>query len=328
MLGSVLLGIATLLGLIYGFLVSNFGHWRRRGVLEPRALPLFGSFPSVIWPRQHFTIDMQDIYMRYRETNSYVGCFLLRAPKLLILEPRLVSEIFVSGFRHFEDNDASHMVDTSKDRLIARNPFVLQGDDWRRERAIFSTLLTNGRIRTLHSIMKRVCGDLCDFLAKDTTGGGPHDGTDLGLRFTGETLFDCVLGIQARSFSKDPLPLIRQNQEMSSENIGLTIAGAVSGLFPNLPRRFRPKVFPRSYDRFMGGVIGEALRLRRSSPQDRNDFINHLLELQKEHNLSEEDMISHAMTFMFDGLDTTSTSIAHCLLLVSYQVGMGLGMYL
>lgn len=78
----------------------------------------------------------------------------------------------------------------------------------------------------------------------------------------------------------------------------------------------------------MGGVIGEALRLRRSSPQGRNDFINHLLELQKEHNLSEEDMISHAMTFMFDGLDTTSTSIAHCLLLVSYQVGMGLGMYL
>lgn len=120
------------------------------------------------------------IHRRHRETNSYVGCFLLRAPKLLILEPRLVTEIFVSGFRHFEDNDASHMVDTTKDRLIARNPFVLQGDEWRRERAIFSTLLTNGRIRTLHSIMERVCGDLCDFLAKDTTGGGPHDGTDVG----------------------------------------------------------------------------------------------------------------------------------------------------
>ncbi|XP_070134963.1 probable cytochrome P450 28c1 isoform X2 [Drosophila bipectinata] len=321
MLGSLLLGLATLLGLIYGFLVSNFGHWRRRGVLEPKVFPLLGSFPNVIWPRQHFTIDMQDIYMRYRETNSYVGCFLLRAPKLLILEPRLVTEIFVSAFRHFEDNDASRMVDPAKDRLIARNPFVLQGDDWRRERAIFSTLMTNGRIRTLHSIMERVCRDLCDFLTKDTTGGGPYDGTDLGLRFTGEVLFDCVLGIQARSFSKDPLPVVQQNQQMSSENIGLTIAGAVSGLFPNLPRRFRPKVFPRSYDRFMGGVISEALRLRRSNHQERNDFINHLLELQREHNLTEEDLISHAMTFMFDGLDTTSTSIAQCLLLV--RIGFG-----
>ncbi|KAH8273513.1 hypothetical protein KR018_009060 [Drosophila ironensis] len=316
MLGSLLLGIAALLAGIYGFLVSNFGHWRRRGVLEPRALPLLGSFPGIIWPRQHFTVDMQDIYKRYRTTNSYVGCFLLRAPKLLILEPRLVYEIFVSAFRHFEDNDVARMVDTAKDRLIAHNPFVLLGDEWRRERAIFSTLLTNGRIQTMHDIMQRVCRDLCEFLDKDARAGEPRDGMDLGLRFTGETLFDCVLGIQARSFSDDPLPVVRQNQEMSSENPGLAIAGAVSGIFPNLPRRFRPKVFPRSYDRFFGELISEALRLRRAHHQQRNDFINHLLVLQKEHNLSEEDVASHAMTFMFDGLDTTSTSIAHCLLLL------------
>ncbi|KAI8034679.1 hypothetical protein M5D96_012502 [Drosophila gunungcola] len=86
MFGSLLLGIATLLGLIYAFLVSNFGHWRRRGVLEPRVLPLLGSFPNMVWPRQHFTMDMRDIYI------------------------------------HFEDNDASKMVDIAKDRLVALNP--------------------------------------------------------------------------------------------------------------------------------------------------------------------------------------------------------------
>ncbi|KAH8420112.1 hypothetical protein KR009_005938, partial [Drosophila setifemur] len=316
MLGSLLVGIVTVLGLIYAFLVSNFGHWRRRGVVEPRVLPLLGSFPSIIWPRQHFTADMRDIYMKYRERESYVGCFLLRSPKLLLLEPRLVYEVFVTAFRHFENNDASRMVDTSKDRLIARNPFVLHGDEWRRERALFSTLLTNGRIRTLHAIMARVCQDLGDFIRKELAGGQPFDGIDLGLRFTGETLFDCVLGIQARSFSKDPLPVIRQTQEMASENPGLAIAGAVSGLFPSLPRRLRPKVFPRTYDSFFNGMISEALRLRRSQPQERKDFTNHLLELQREHNLSEEDMVSHAMTFMFDGLDTTSDAIAHCLLML------------
>lgn len=104
---------------------------------------------------------------------------------------------------------------------------------------------------------------------------------------------------------------------MSAENRGLAIAGAVCGLFPNLPRRLRPKVFPYSFDRFFRGMIGEALSLRRARRQERNDFINHLLELQREYSLTEEDMASHAMTFMFDGLDTTSNSIAHCLLLVS-----------
>ncbi|XP_039499981.1 probable cytochrome P450 28c1 [Drosophila santomea] len=317
MFGSLLLGIATLLGIIYAFLVSNFGHWRRRGVTEPKALPLFGSFPSMVWPRQHFTMDMRDIYMRYRHTHSYVGCYLLRAPKLLVLEPRLVYEIYVSAFSHFENNDASKMVDIAKDRLVALNPFVLEGEEWRHQRAVFSTLLTNGRIRTTHAIMQRVCQDLCQFIAMKSAGGKELDCIDLGLRFTGESLFDCVLGIQARTFTDNPLPVVRQNHEMSAENRGLAIAGAVSGLFPNLPRWLRPKVFPRSHDQFYGAMISEALRLRRSKHQERNDFINHLLEMQRELDLSEEDMASHAMTFMFDGLDTTSNSIAHCLLLLA-----------
>ncbi|XP_017034608.1 probable cytochrome P450 28c1 [Drosophila kikkawai] len=316
MFGSLLLGIATLLGLLYGFLVSTFGHWRRRGVLEPRVRPLLGSFPNIIFPRQHFTMDMRDLYMQYRDSESYLGCYLLRSPKLLVLEPRLIYEIFVSAFRHFEDNDASQMVDTAKDRLIALNPFVLEGDEWRRQRAIFSTLLTNGRIRTTHAIMQRVCRDLCDYIKWKAPSGKDLDAVDLGLRFTGESLFDCVLGIQARTFTESPLPVMRHNQEMSAENRGLAIAGAVCGLFPNLPRRLRPKVFPRSFDRFFGHMISKALRLRRGQRLERNDFINHLLEMQREHSLSEEDMASHAMTFMFDGLDTTSNSIAHCLLLL------------
>nr|XP_016923856.1 probable cytochrome P450 28c1 [Drosophila suzukii] len=316
MFGSLLLGIATLLGVIYVFLVSNYGHWRRRGVTEPRVLPLFGSFPNMVWPRQHFTMDMRDIYMRYRNTHSYVGCFLVRAPKLLILEPRLVYEIYVSAFKHFEDNDASKMIDINKDRLVALNPFVLEGEEWRRQRAVFSTLLTNGRIRTTHAIMQRVCRDLCEFICRKSVGGMDLDGIDLGLRFTGESLFDCVLGIQARAFSENPLPVVRQNQEMSAENMGLAIAGAVCGLFPNLPRRLRPKVFPRSHDEFYGALISEALSLRRSKNLERNDFINHLLEMQRDLNLTEEDMASHVMTFMFDGLDTTSNSIAQCLLLL------------
>jgi len=98
--------------------------------------------------------------------------------------------------------------------------------------------------------------------------------------------------------------------------MGLAIAGAVCGLFPNLPRRLRPKVFPRSHDEFYGALISEALQLRRSKNQERNDFINHLLEMQRDLDLTEEDMASHVMTFMFDGLDTTSNSIAQCLLLV------------
>lgn len=126
-----------------------------------------------------------------------------------------------------------------------------------------------------------------------------------------------MLGIEARSFSEAPLPVAKHNREMSEDNRGLALAGALNGLFPHLPRYLRPKVIPQSYDQFFGQLVREAFRLRRAKHQERNDFINHLLDMQQEHQLSEEQLTSHAMTFMFDGLDTTSSTISHCLLLVS-----------
>lgn len=61
---QLLVGLLVVLCLLlYVFLAWNFGHWRRRGVREPKAWPLFGSFPNIVWPRQHFTNDMRDLYM-------------------------------------------------------------------------------------------------------------------------------------------------------------------------------------------------------------------------------------------------------------------------
>ncbi|XP_034489469.1 probable cytochrome P450 28c1 [Drosophila innubila] len=313
----LVLTLIGLISLVYIFLVWNFGHWRRRGIREPKALPLLGSFPNIVWPRQHFTNDMRDIYMKYRETDSYVGTFLLRTPKLLLLEPKLINEVFVSAFRHFENNDASRMIDTRKDKLVACNPFVLDGDEWRRQRGIFSPLLTSGRIRNAYCNMQRICGKLCDYIERMSSSNQPQNGMDLGLRFTSDNLFDCVLGIEARSFTETPLPVAKHNKEMSEDNRGLALAGALNGLFPQLPRWLRPKVIPKSYDQFFGQLVHEAFRLRREQRQERNDFINHLLDMQQEHQLSESQLLSHAMTFMFDGLDTTSSTIAHCLLLLA-----------
>jgi len=72
------------------------------------------------------------------------------------------------------------MIDINKDRLVALNPFVLEGEEWRRQRAVFSTLLTNGRIRTTHAIMQRVCRDLCEFICRKSVGGMDLDGIDVG----------------------------------------------------------------------------------------------------------------------------------------------------
>lgn len=118
---------------------------------------------------------------KYRHTHSYVGTFLLRSPKLLLLEPKLINEVFVSAFRHFENNDASRMIDIGKDKLVACNPFVLDGDEWRLQRGIFSPLLTSGRIRNAYCNMQRICGKLCDYIEQTACNNEPHSGMDVSI---------------------------------------------------------------------------------------------------------------------------------------------------
>lgn len=63
MLHALLLTLIALFVTLFVFLAWNLGYWRRRGVWEPYALPLLGSFPNMVWPRRHFLNDMRDLYM-------------------------------------------------------------------------------------------------------------------------------------------------------------------------------------------------------------------------------------------------------------------------
>lgn len=52
------------------------------------------------------------IYSRraYKNNHRFIGVFERRAPKLLILDPKLVSDVYVKHFKHFQINDSSSSV--------------------------------------------------------------------------------------------------------------------------------------------------------------------------------------------------------------------------
>lgn len=46
----------------------------------------------------------------YKNDHRFIGVFERRAPKLLILDPKLVSDVYVNHFKHFQINDSSSSV--------------------------------------------------------------------------------------------------------------------------------------------------------------------------------------------------------------------------
>ncbi|XP_053952393.1 probable cytochrome P450 28c1 [Anastrepha ludens] len=310
--------LSVVLIMIYLFLTRNFAYWRTRGVKGPTPLPLFGTFPGLIMRNQHFADDLNDIYRKYKDSESYVGVFLMCTPHLMILEPQLVHDVFVTSFKNFHSNNVAELIDKRKDPLIANNPFILSGKEWRDQRALVSPGLTIARVRSTYSTMQSVSRSWCAYLKSqiDAKQGYSLNGKDIALHFTSENMASCVLGIEANTFTNRFIPIAKNVQMLSENNTVFTIYTLIAGLFPSIVNIFKVKFIPRKCEDFFKMLIEEALRIRSRCKINRHDFMDHLLSLKKSGILNDQELASHAMTFLIDGLDTSATVISHCLFLL------------
>lgn len=49
-------------------------------------------------------------HRKFKQKHRFIGVFERQTPKLLILDPMLVNDIYVKYFKHFEINDSSDSV--------------------------------------------------------------------------------------------------------------------------------------------------------------------------------------------------------------------------
>lgn len=217
------------------------------------------------------------------------------------------------------------------------------GDEWRQQRSLLSPALTNSKLKVAYYIMQNICEDLIRFVNENS---GPLNGKDvrlvvaqiyiniyinlkysfltfspshqLALRFTAESLSDCILGVKAYSFSRSAaLPITENVRKFAENNTAFIIFSIMVGLCPKILNFYRAKFFPPDCETFFMDLMNKAYNLRIQDNTNRPDILNYLLEIKNLYKLPEVNMYSHIMTFLIDGLDTTATVIAHCLLMVS-----------
>ncbi|XP_067614781.1 probable cytochrome P450 28d1 isoform X2 [Eurosta solidaginis] len=256
--------------------------------------------------------------MKYKNNEDYVGVFLLREPQLMLLEPKMVHDVFVTSFNHFNFNYVAKLIDKRKDPLIANNPFLLSGQEWHDQRSLVSPGLTKLRIRTVYSIMQSVSSSWCEYLKHqvDKHLEDGLNGKDIGLRFTTENIASCVLGIKANSFTEQFIPIAENIKMFSENNLAFIVYTLIVGLFPNIVKVFKMKFIPTKCEDFFQSLILEALKIRIESSTIQYDFMDHLISLRQNKNINIKELTSHTMTFLIDGLDTSATAISHCLFLL------------
>lgn len=84
-------------------------------------------------------------------------------------------------------------------------------------------------------------------------------------------------------------------------------------MFPFVSKIYTMSLVPKSIEHFFTQLMDDAIKLRKSSGIERDDYLGYLLQLQKKKNLQHIDMAAHTLTFFLDGYETSSLVIAHIL---------------
>ncbi|KAH8373272.1 hypothetical protein KR200_001012 [Drosophila serrata] len=334
----VLLSIAVLLGLVYIFLTWNFDYWMKRGIKTAPSWPFVGSFPSIFTRKRNVAYDIDDIYQQYKETDNMVGVFTTRLPQLLVMCPEYIHKIYATDFRSFHDNErgkfvskvssfkrhkfkfsSSKQVDKKVDKILGNNPFVLTGDEWKERRAEITPGLSPNRVKVMYPVSQNVCKKFVDYIRRQqkmATSQG-LDAMELSLCYTTEVVSDCVLGISSQSFTDTPTPLVGMIQRVFNSSFGFILYSVVANLWPPIRKFYSVALFTKDAEDFFFDIMRRSITLRRENPQQqRDDFLNYMLQLQEKKGLDTVELTSHTMTFLTDGFETTALVLSHTLLML------------
>lgn len=70
----------------------------------------------------------------------------MRSPQILAIEPAFVKKVLTTNFKNFHEGDFFDMVDKDTDPIFGRNPFFLEGEEWKEKRAEITPAFTPSRV--------------------------------------------------------------------------------------------------------------------------------------------------------------------------------------
>ncbi|XP_021705929.1 probable cytochrome P450 28a5 [Aedes aegypti] len=308
--------LVTIVSLVYHYLTWNFNYWKYRGVPGPLPKPFLGTFSSTFTQKEHPIEENNRIYREYRKDVPFIGGFSFRSPQLFALSPTLVKDILVKYHKHFRANEVGGTFDSKADPLLARNPFFLDGEEWRSKRAQITPAFTNSRLKALLPIMDNICNNMVSYIDRHIP-NGPIESKELSAKYTTDVVSSCIFGAEGGSLTSDRSEIREMGNALFQQTFMFIVLAVISSIAPILKRFVKLSLIPKSIENYFVGLMTEAVRKRKASGTKQVDYLDHLINLQEQKEISILDMAAHGVTFFIDGFETTSEVLGFSLLELS-----------
>uniref|UniRef100_A0A669EZJ4 unspecific monooxygenase n=1 Tax=Oreochromis niloticus TaxID=8128 RepID=A0A669EZJ4_ORENI len=281
----------------------TYGTFKRLGVPGPSPIPFFGTMLK--YRKGFFNFD-EECYKKY---GKMWGIFDGRQPVLCITDPAMVKTILIKECYSFFTNRRNFRLNGPLYDAVS----IAEDDQWRRIRSVLSPSFTSGRLKEKS----------CRFTSsKSAIIKVMFDVFVWFCRFFGPYSMDVVtstaFSVDIDSLNNPSDPFVTNIKKMLKFDffnpIFLTVA-----FFPFMGpilEKMEFSFFPTSVTDFFYAALQKIKTDRETSKQKtRVDFLQLMIDSQKNNDskqdkgLTDHEILSQAMIFLFAGYETTSSSL-------------------
>uniref|UniRef100_A0A3Q0SJV4 unspecific monooxygenase n=1 Tax=Amphilophus citrinellus TaxID=61819 RepID=A0A3Q0SJV4_AMPCI len=293
--------LVALITLLFVYSCWTHGTFKKLGIPGPSPVPLFGNM--LAYKKGFFNFD-EECYKKY---GKMWGIFDGRQPVLCITDPAMIKTILIKECYSFFTNRRNfHLNGPLYDAVNNA-----EDDQWRRIRSVLSPSFTSGRLKEMFDIMKHHSANLISSMKKKADEDEP-------LEFFGPYSMDVVtstaFSVDIDSLSNPSDPFVTNLKKMLKFNIlgpvFLTIA-----FFPfmgPIMEKLGFSFFPTSVTDFFYTALQKIKADRETSKQKvrlplgvcSKGYIPPISP-----GLTDHEILSQAMIFLFAGYETTSSSL-------------------
>nr|QGW35755.1 Cytochrome P450 6a2 [Locusta migratoria migratoria] len=306
--------VLVALGLLWRYLTWGYGFWRRLGVPHPAPSVPFGNVADVMLARRHFSEVADDIY-RQMEGQPFCGFYRVRQPVLMLRDPELVRTIMIRDFASFHDN--FFHVNEELDPILARNPFFMKGEPWK--------MSTGGMLTGPISFpfLLHVAMDDAQHTYQSCKMMDGVEAQRICMRYTTDVVTTCALGIKGGALEDQKSEMLEMFNLILEPNTNSSIRFMITGAFPRLASLIRLRILPVEVHNFLYDVVSRTVAKRQHEGIYRNDYLQMLVDLKTKGYLdgsgqelaifTDLDITAQVMTFIADGIHTSSTGMSYLL---------------
>ncbi|CAM4460934.1 hypothetical protein PO909_016514 [Leuciscus waleckii] len=306
--------------MLFVALLVIYGYWphsqfKKLGIPGPKPIPFFGT---ILRYREGFHKFDLECFKNY---GRVWGIYDARQPVLCIMDQSIIKTILIKECYSLFTNRRNFRLNGQLYDAVS----IVEDDDWRRIRSVLSPSFTSGRLKEMFGIMKTHSQILVQNLGKSATRGENVDIKEFFGAYSMDVVTSTAFSVDIDSLNNPKDPFVTNIKKMLKFDL-LNPVFLISALFPFITpilEKMDFSFFPSSVTDFFYAALQKikSERVANDHKKKRVDFLQLMVDSQtagksqhgEEHTekgLSDHEILSQSMIFIFGGYETSSSTLS------------------